>query len=83
MLNEVRGAFFSRSFIDQVLGETHFKITVVSTVFSGKPLVQRHRLVYGILEEEIKQGVHALSINAWTEEEWERKREKFEKEQEV
>lgn len=49
--------------------ETHFKVTIVSPSFAGKSLVARHRAVYGLLQDEIDAGVHALSIKAKTPEE--------------
>ena len=51
--------------------ETHFKVVVVSELFAGKPLIQRHRLVNNELSEELKGGVHALSIQAKTPQQWE------------
>ncbi|KAL1117928.1 hypothetical protein AAG570_004241 [Ranatra chinensis] len=50
--------------------ETHFKVVVVSDQFDNKPLLQRHRLVNKILDHELKNGVHALSINAKTPSQW-------------
>lgn len=50
-------------------GETHFNVKVVSEEFRGKSLVKRHRLVYGLLQEELESGLHALSIVAKTPEE--------------
>ncbi|XP_059444274.1 sufE-like protein 1, chloroplastic/mitochondrial [Corylus avellana] len=47
-------------------GETHFNVKVVSKEFEGKSLVKRHRLVYGLLQEELQSGLHALSIVAKT-----------------
>lgn len=52
--------------------ETHFKVIVVSKRFEGRTLVARHREVYGLLGEELKDGVHALSIQAHTPAEWEK-----------
>lgn len=43
-------------------GETHFNVTVESAAFSGKNRVARQRLVYGILAEELRERVHALSL---------------------
>ncbi len=51
--------------------ETHFKVVVVSTRFAGLALVQRHRLVNQSLADELRSGVHALSIEALTPEQWE------------
>lgn len=47
-------------------GETHFNVRVVSKEFEGKSLVKRHRLVYGLLQDEMQSGLHALSIEAKT-----------------
>eukprot|EP00241_Pyramimonas_parkeae_P008811 CAMPEP_0114233356 /NCGR_PEP_ID=MMETSP0058-20121206/5117_1 /TAXON_ID=36894 /ORGANISM="Pyramimonas parkeae, CCMP726" /LENGTH=102 /DNA_ID=CAMNT_0001344933 /DNA_START=84 /DNA_END=392 /DNA_ORIENTATION=- len=48
--------------------ETHFRVEVVSDEFSGKSLVQRHRLVYSALDEEMTMegGVHALALKTKT-----------------
>lgn len=50
--------------------ETHFKVVVVSGAFEGRSLVQRHRMVYGLLAEEIGEGVHALALHTYTESDW-------------
>lgn len=46
--------------------ETHFNLKIVSPKFEGQSLVKRHRLVYDLLSEEFKNGLHALSIVAKT-----------------
>jgi acid stress-induced BolA-like protein IbaG/YrbA len=48
----------------------HFDAVVVSPAFSGKRTLQRHRLVYGALGSRIGAEIHALSIQAFTPEEW-------------
>jgi BolA protein len=50
--------------------ETHFKVVVVSPAFSGKGRIERHRSVTGLLADELAGGLHALSIHAFTAEEW-------------
>jgi BolA protein len=50
--------------------ESHFKVVVVAPAFVGKSGVQRHQLVYGALQAELKGGLHALTITARTPEEW-------------
>ena len=43
-------------------GETHFRVEIVSAAFDGKSRVDRQRLVYQILAEELKERVHALAL---------------------
>ncbi|KAG8934090.1 hypothetical protein FRC03_004906 [Tulasnella sp. 419] len=51
-------------------GETHFSIEVVSDAFKGKRMMQRHRMIYGALNEEFNSlGLHALSLTTRTPEE--------------
>lgn len=50
-------------------GETHFRVEIVSAGFAGRSRVDRQRLVYGLLAEEMNNPVHALSIAAQTPDE--------------
>lgn len=50
--------------------ETHFKVVVVSSEFSGKRQVQRHQQVYGLLRDELAGPVHALALHTYAPEEW-------------
>jgi BolA protein len=50
--------------------ETHFKVVVSSDQFAGKRSVQRHQLVYGLLQDDLANGVHALALHTYTPEEW-------------
>lgn len=54
--------------------ETHFRVTVVSPVFEGQRLAQRHRLIYSLLKEEMAMegGIHALQMRLKTQLEQER-----------
>ncbi|MCB0408124.1 MAG: BolA family transcriptional regulator [Bdellovibrionales bacterium] len=54
--------------------ETHFKLFIVSHVFQSQSRIQRQRLVYDLLKEEMSQSVHALSLRLLTNEEWEASR---------
>jgi stress-induced morphogen len=47
-----------------------FSAVIVSDDFEGKSLLQRNRLVNGILKEEIK-GIHAWSCRCLTGKQWE------------
>ena len=48
----------------------HFYATIVSPEFAGKRLVQRHQLVYAVLGDRMKAEIHALSIKAFTPDEF-------------
>ena len=43
-------------------GETHFSVTVESAAFTGMNRLARQRLVYGLLADELRERVHALSL---------------------
>lgn len=43
-------------------GETHFRVAIVASAFSGISRVQRHRLVHEVLAEELRDRVHALAL---------------------
>ncbi len=50
-------------------GGGHFNVFIVSRHFAGKSLLQRHRMVYGALQDLLQTEIHALSIKALTPEE--------------
>ena len=50
--------------------ETHFKLVVVSDAFDGLRLVQRHQKVNALLADELRSGLHALSMETLTAAEW-------------
>mgnify|MGYP005712615349 FL=1 len=43
-------------------GETHFRLCVSSPKLSGKSRLEKQRVIYRILKEELEGPVHALSI---------------------
>jgi BolA protein len=43
-------------------GESHFSVEVVAEAFAGKSRIDRHRLVNGLLAEELAGPVHALAL---------------------
>ena len=47
-------------------GESHFAVTVVAGAFEGQNRVQRQRLVYAALAEEIADHIHALELKTLT-----------------
>ncbi len=50
--------------------QTHFKITIVASVFEGKRSVARHQLIYQTLSNELAGDVHALAIHTFNADEW-------------
>lgn len=50
-------------------GETHFHVTVVSAAFAGKSKVERQRMVYALLKDEMAERVHALALTTLAPEE--------------
>jgi acid stress-induced BolA-like protein IbaG/YrbA len=50
--------------------DTHFEAVVVTPEFAGKRSIARHQLVYAALGARMGREIHALSIKAFTPEEW-------------
>lgn len=51
--------------------ESHFKVVLVSDRFTGERFLNRHRMIYGTLTEELSNTVHALALHTYTIKEWE------------
>jgi BolA family transcriptional regulator, general stress-responsive regulator len=51
-------------------GGGHFKITIVSPEFARLSLLARHRAIYQALNSHFPQEIHALTIIAYTPEEF-------------
>ena len=51
-------------------GGGHYLLTIVSHQFIGKSALARHRLVYDALREMMHKNIHALSVKAYTPEEF-------------
>ena len=47
-------------------GGSHFNVTVVSAKFEGMSRIERQRLVYSLLAEEMKTDIHALALTTLT-----------------
>lgn len=45
-------------------GESHFTVVIAAEAFAGQSRVQRQRMVYGALADELAGPVHALSVKA-------------------
>lgn len=55
--------------------ESHFKLTIISDDFINLRLIERHKKINRCLVEELKL-IHALSIHAFTAEEWHQRNKK-------
>ena len=52
-------------------GGDHYQVTVVSSQFADKGMVQQHQLVYGALQQAISsEAIHALALKTYTPEAW-------------
>ena len=51
-------------------GGGHYKLTIVADCFSGLPLLRRHRMIYEVLQHQLANDIHALSIQAFSPEEY-------------
>jgi BolA family transcriptional regulator, general stress-responsive regulator len=45
-------------------GESHFNVTIEAAAFAGVSRLQRQRLVYAAVADELAGPVHALSVKA-------------------
>lgn len=53
--------------------EKHFRLVLVSSQMEGLSRIDRHRRVNELLADELREHIHALSVQAFTPEEWEKK----------
>jgi stress-induced morphogen len=53
--------------------QDHFQALVISPAFLGKNMVEQHQMVYRALGENMKQAIHALSLQTYTPEQWKNK----------
>ena len=50
-------------------GETHFRLEIIAEAFAGKSRIERQRLVYDVIADEMVRRVHALALKTQTPEE--------------
>ena len=47
--------------------QDHYEAIIVSPAFVGKPMIEQHRMVYGLFKAEVDSGeVHALTLKTFT-----------------
>ena len=51
-------------------GGGHYSVTIVSEACTGKNPFQRHRMIYSLRENELKEAIHALQLTTLTPGEW-------------
>jgi BolA protein len=44
-------------------GETHFRLRITSDAFAGLSRVERQRRIYHVLRDELRDRVHALTLD--------------------
>ena len=45
-------------------GESHFRVEITAATFAGTTRVERQRLIYAVLADELAGPVHALEVRA-------------------
>ena len=57
----------SEVFVENLKGNDHLQVTVISKEFNGLSLVKQHQLVYSALREELaSEAIHALALKTGT-----------------
>ena len=49
---------------------THFEAKVIFKDFTGKSMLEQHRMVYETLGDSMQGAIHALSIRTYTPQDW-------------
>ena len=53
--------------VENLNGDDHLQVTVISSEFNGLSLVKQHQLVYSALKEELaSEAIHALALKTET-----------------
>ena len=57
----------SQVLVENLKGNDHLQVTVISSEFNGLSLVKQHQLVYAALKEELaSEAIHALALKTET-----------------
>ncbi len=57
--------------VDLTGTQDHWQARVISSVFVGKPMIDQHRMVLGLVQAEVDSGeVHALTLKTYTPEQF-------------
>jgi BolA protein len=53
-------------------GRGHFRVLIIAEVFEGKTMIERHRMIYRVLDDMMRLDIHALAIDVWSPDELDR-----------
>ena len=53
-------------------GRGHFRVLIIAEIFEGKTAIERHRMIYRVLDDMMRLDIHAIAIDAWTPDELDR-----------
>ena len=57
----------SEVYVENLKGDDHLQVTVISSEFNGLSLVKQHQLVYSALKKELaSEAIHALALKTET-----------------
>ena len=57
----------SEVFVENLKGDDHLQVRVISAEFNGLSLVKQHQLVYSALKEELAtEAIHAIALKTET-----------------
>ena len=57
----------SKVSVENLNGNDHLQVTVISSEFNGLSLVKQHQLVYSALKEELaSEAIHSLALKTET-----------------
>ena len=57
----------SEVLVENLKGDDHLQVTVISSEFIGLSLVKQHQLVYSALKDELaSEAIHALALKTET-----------------
>lgn len=61
----------------------HYRVIVLAPCFAELSLIKRHQMVNEALKEPLKGPIHALTIEAYTEAEWQKLQRDFQRPQDI
>tara|TARA_B110000014_G_scaffold264464_1_gene266373 strand:- start:3085 stop:3330 length:246 start_codon:yes stop_codon:yes gene_type:complete len=61
----------SKIFIQDMTGNNdHFNLMIISDAFIDLSLIERHKMIYSLLDDMITKEIHALQLKTLTWEQW-------------